>query len=280
MSSTRHDDHDHPVDGGIERDLPRLLSRRRALGGLLGVSGMALLASCGSSGTTTTTSRAAASPLRGGGETPVATGEIPTETAGPFPGNGSNGANVLTEAGVVRKDIRTSVGSASGTAEGVPLTIRLKVLDLSGTTSTPLEGAAVYLWHADRNGDYSMYSAAAADENYLRGVQVADADGMLEFTSVFPACYDGRWPHIHFEVYPTLDAATSSSNKLRTTQLALPQDVCDQVYAAAGYEQSVSTMSRVSLDSDMVFSDGYSLQMAKTTGSNAEGWTAELTVPV
>lgn len=263
MRSTDDDDH---VDGGIDHDLPRLLSRRRVLGGLLGVSGSALLAAC-----TATGSR---------GPSGTAAGEIPAETAGPFPANGSDGANVLTEAGVVRRDIRTSIGGASGTAEGVPLTVRLEVVELSGSTRTPLEGAAVYVWHTDRNGDYSLYSPAAAQENYLRGVQVADADGVVEFTSIFPACYPGRWPHIHLEVYPTLGAATSSARSLRTSQLALPQDACEQAYAAPGYEQSVRNLSRVSLDGDVSFSDGYALQLARTSGSNALGWTAELTVAV
>ena len=89
-----------------------------------------------------------------------------------------------------------------------------------------------------------MYSEAVADENYLRGVQEADDDGKLTFTTVFPACYAGRWPHIHFEVYESLDAATSASDKLRTSQLALPQDVCETVYATEGYEQSVSNLAQ------------------------------------
>ena len=125
---------------------------------------------------------------------------IPEETAGPFPGDGSNGPDVLAEADVVRSDIRTSIGSASGAADGVPLTIELTITD-TATGCTPLADAAVYLWHCDREGSYSMYSDGAEDENYLRGVQVTDADGRLSFTSIFPACYSGRWPHAHFEVY-------------------------------------------------------------------------------
>ena len=103
-----------------------------------------------------------------------------------------------------------------------------------------LAGAAVYVWHCDRDGEYSMYSDAVGDENYLRGVQEADEDGVVEFTSIFPACYAGRWPHIHFEVYPSLAEATSAGSKLRTSQIAIPQDVCEEVYGGAeGYEQSV-----------------------------------------
>jgi protocatechuate 3,4-dioxygenase beta subunit len=161
------------------------------------------------------------------------------------------------------------------------MTVKLKVYDLNGDDATPLAGAAIYLWHCDREGNYSMYDGDAEGENYLRGVQEAADDGTLEFTTIFPACYSGRWPHMHFEVYESLDAATSASNKLRTSQLALPQDVCETVYSTAeGYEQSVSNLSQVNLDSDGIFADGYSLQMAKVTGSVEEGYVATLNVPV
>ena len=109
------------------------------------------------------------------------------------------------------------------------------------------------------------------DENYLRGVQETDEDGWVEFTTIFPACYAGRWPHVHFEVYESLDAATSVSNKLRTSQLAFPQDVCDDVYATSGYESSVPNLAGVSLDSDGIFSDGYSLQLAIDEGQRRRG---------
>jgi protocatechuate 3,4-dioxygenase beta subunit len=72
-----------------------------------------------------------------------------------------------------------------------------------------------------------------------------------------PAAYSGRWPHIHFEVYPSLDAATTASGKLRTSQMALPEAACRQVYATEGYSQSLQNLSQTSLATDMVFSDGY-----------------------
>src|SRR6266540_2131246 len=115
-------------------------------------------------------------------------------------------------------DTSGSSGGSSGGSEGVPLTMKLRVLNLDDG-ATPYAGAAVYLWHCDRDGSYSMYSQEIADENYLRGVQAADDDGYVTFTSIYPAAYSGRWPHIHFEVYPSLEAATSASGKLRTTQL-------------------------------------------------------------
>ncbi|RYJ00959.1 MAG: hypothetical protein EON52_22500 [Actinomycetales bacterium] len=160
------------------------------------------------------------------------------------------------------------------------VTIRLKVYDLEGDDVTALAGAAVYLWHCDREGRYSMYDEEVADENYLRGVQETDASGRVEFTSIFPACYDGRWPHMHFEVYESLESATSYTNKLRTSQLALPEDVCADVYATDGYEASVDNLAGVSLDSDNVFSDGHSLQLATVTGSVDDGYTISLNIPV
>jgi protocatechuate 3,4-dioxygenase beta subunit len=164
-------------------------------------------------------------------------------------------------------------------AAGVPLTLRLTVLD-TGNGSVPYEGAAVYVWHCDQQGRYSLYSQGATEENYLRGVQAADADGVVEFSSIFPAAYQGRWPHVHFEVYPSIDAATSASGRLRTTQLALPEKESSDVYATSGYEASVANLAGTSLDTDMVFSDGYSLQLATVTGGVDEGMVARLTVPV
>jgi len=301
-----HEIEDH--DLGLSHDLPLLIDRqglernkrmgRRGMLAVFGAAGVAALAvSCGTDDTSTTSggSTPAGTPngppdqggagapgAAGGPETTVdvAEGEIPEETAGPYPGDGSNGVNVLTESGVVRSDLTTSFGDASGVAEGIPVTVKLKVYDLNGDDIAALSGAAVYLWHCDRDGNYSMYSEAVADENYLRGVQETDAQGRVEFTTIFPACYAGRWPHMHFEVYQSLDDATSYKRKLRTSQLALPQDVCDDVYATDGYEQSVSNLAAVSLDSDGIFSDGYSLQLAAVTGSVSDGYTVSLNIPV
>ncbi|SDM76804.1 Dioxygenase [Geodermatophilus siccatus] len=97
---------------------------------------------------------------------------------------------MLEQSGIVRSDIRSSFGEYSGTAQGVPMTLELTVSDLADG-GVPFEGVAVYVWHCTREGGYSLYSAGIEDQNHLRGVQVADADGLVRFTSVVPACYDG-----------------------------------------------------------------------------------------
>jgi protocatechuate 3,4-dioxygenase beta subunit len=268
-----HDQEPHEHDRGLSHDLPTLLSRRRALT-LLGGAGLAAaLAGCGVTGADGSPTASSAAGAATGGS------EIPEETAGPYPGDGSNGVNVLTESGIVRSDITGSFGSASAVAQGVPLTIRLRVLD-TANGSAGLRGAAVYLWHCDRDGRYSLYSEGLTQENYLRGVQETGGDGSARFTSIYPGAYSGRWPHVHFEVYPSLQAATTAAGKLRTSQLALPEAACRQVYATEGYGQSLQNLAQTSLDTDMVFGDGYSLQLATVTGSVAHGMTATLNVPV
>ena len=194
-----HDDptmnHDH--DRGLSFDMPKLISRRRALGLMAGGVTTAALAACGSSDTT----RPATTRTTDG------TARSRTRPAGPYPGDGSNGPNALTESGIVRSDITTSFGDASGVAEGVPTAIEMTLLDVAAG-GAPLAGAAVYVWHCDIDGRYSMYDEGVAGENYLRGVQESDGNGKVAFASIFPAAYAGRWPHIHFEVYESLAAAT------------------------------------------------------------------------
>jgi protocatechuate 3,4-dioxygenase beta subunit len=303
--SDHHHDGIEEHDLGLTHDLSRIAEQRRSLGrrgllGLFGGLGAVAVVGCATESDGSTSSATATTATGGPGGAPpggappggggavggdtgveVADGEIPEETAGPYPGDGSNGPDVLSESGVVRSDITTNFAGATGVATGVPVTVRLKVYDLDGEDATILEGAAIYLWHCDANGSYSMYDGDALDQNYLRGVQVADADGMVEFTTIFPACYSGRWPHMHFEVYPSVTEATSAENKLRTTQLAIPEAACHEVYGVVdGYESSVSTFAGISLDTDGIFSDGYSLQLAKVTGSATDGYTFNLSVPV
>ncbi|KRC86967.1 3,4-dioxygenase subunit beta [Terrabacter sp. Root85] len=286
-------------DRGLVYDLQTLVDRRRALTlfGGLGVAGALAACSTGtpsaastgsatSSSTSASTSSASTTSAAAGTSTATSGDtadpdlvEAPDETAGPYPGDGSNGQNVLDDSGIVRRDIRSSFGSSATTAQGVPLTVKLTVKDLA--TSSALVGAAVYVWHCDRDGNYSMYSQAAADENYLRGVQATDESGTATFTSIFPACYAGRWPHIHFEVYSKVSDATSSGPIVKTSQIALPQATCEAVYSTTGYEQSVGNLSQVSLQRDNVFGDDGGIhQLATMSGSASSGYTAALTIGV
>jgi protocatechuate 3,4-dioxygenase beta subunit len=160
------------------------------------------------------------------------------------------------------------------------MTLELVVTDLANG-GVPFEGVAVYVWHCTRRGGYSLYSEGVEDQNFLRGVQIADADGRVRFTSIFPGCYSGRWPHIHFEVYPDEASITDSTNAIATSQVALPQDASDAVYATSGYERSVGNLAELSLESDNVFGDdGGASQLGTATGSVRDGYTVTLAVGV
>lgn len=292
--------HDH--DRGLQHDLEQLaaLKRRRRVLGLMLSGGAVLLAGCGgddSSGSTSTTSTTGSTGSSGSSSGGSSSGSSSSdtcsaaaeETAGPYPSDGSNTvngqvSNVLSESGIVRSDIRTSVGSASGVADGVPTTLTLTLLN-SNNLCQPLSGYAIYLWHCTRDGNYSLYSSSVRDENFLRGVQVADANGQVTFQTIFPGCYSGRYPHIHFEIYPSLSMATLYTNKVLTSQIALPRDVCSTVYnGATGYSASVSNLAGVTIASDNVFGDNTTAQMTAMTaamsGSVAAGYTGTLTIGV
>jgi protocatechuate 3,4-dioxygenase beta subunit len=273
MTPTPDPDNDAYVrevhDKGLAFDLGTM-SRRRMLAVLGGTGAMAVAGG--------------AVLLGGNAEAEAATiscaEEVESETAGPFPADGSNGIDVRTVSGVVRSDIRRSFGASTTKAGGVPLHFSLLVRDLD---CKPLAGAAVYVWHCDREGRYSLYSSGVTEENYLRGIQVTDRFGRVSFTSIFPACYTGRWPHIHFEVYSSLTDATSGAGPIRkTSQIAFPEEIADRVYAEApGYEQSVTNMGRITLASDMVFGDDLAArEMATVAGDPRFGYVALLAITV
>lgn len=281
-------------DLGLKADLAMWLrspmDRRKVL--KMGVVGIGiLLAGCGNetatsvpatANTATNPTATAGSAATNGNTTEACVGEIPQETAGPYPADGSNASrqslNALVLSGIVRQDIRTSLGTGN-VAAGIPCTVELTLVNAKDNC-TPLANHAIYLWHCNRDGNYSMYSQGVTDEDYLRGVQATDANGKATFTTIFPACYSGRWPHVHFEMYPSLDKATTSANALHTSQLALPQDVCETVYATDGYSASVRNLSQLSLATDNIFSDGYDKQMATVTGDTTNGYTAKLIIGI
>lgn len=308
MHSDNHDQAGHDPAGmedhdrGLAHDLQvmsaQIMERRRVLG-LFATAGVtALIAGCGSgsddsssSGTTTTTSTSTGTTTTSGSTTTTSTSTSsdtciadPAETSGPYPGDGTNSAsgstsNVLTQSGIVRSDIRASFISSTTVASGVLMTITLTVVNVNSSCAA-LSGYAVYLWHCDSNGLYSLYSAPT--ESYLRGVQVTDANGQVTFTTIFPGCYDGRYPHMHFEVFTSLANATTGRNATLTSQLALPRDICTTVYASGGYSGSTANLAKVTTSSDGVFGDNTAAQIAamtpSMTGSVADGYAATVTI--
>jgi len=273
------DAHDHGLAADLEAMMNMGSTRRSSLRWLLAGAASLPFAACGG-GSGSATSQSSSTGTSGSGACSV----IPEETGGPYPGDGTNSnasgiVNVLTQTGVVRTDIRSSFNGASGTAAGVPLTVKLKIVNANSSCGAA-GNFAVYLWHCDREGRYSLYSSGVTDQNYLRGVQEADADGNLSFTTIFPGCYDGRMPHVHFEVYRSLAQSTSASNRIKTSQFTFPMATLNEVYATAGYSSSATNLTHISYASDNIFSDGYSLQLGTMSGNVTDGYVVTLTVAI
>ncbi|APA68133.1 dioxygenase family protein [Janthinobacterium sp. 1_2014MBL_MicDiv] len=279
--------HDHGLASDLEMMAALAAERRQVLRWLLaGAAGLPLI-SCGGGSDAGTTAVAGSGAGTVATPTVPATGAcavIPEETGGPYPADGTNThggsiVNVLNLSGVVRSDIRASFNGATGVAAGVPLTINLQLLNASGGCAS-LAGYAIYLWHCDRDGLYSLYSSGVTAQNYLRGVQETDSAGALSFTTIFPGCYAGRMPHVHVEVYPSLAKAAGAASRIKTSQFTFPMATLNEAYTASGYTASVRNLAQISYATDNVFSDGTSLQMATVTGSATDGYVVTLSIAV
>ena len=260
--------HDHPE--GLRADLPRLIGRRGMLAGLVG-GGAALALLAGRGG----------AEVMGTGPDGAQCVAIPAEMAGPFPADGTNVragqvVNILTEAGVIREDIRPSIGGLRPVAAGVPMRLELRLVDVRRGCA-PLAGRAVYLWQCDAEGVYSLYGAT--DRNYLRGVAISDAEGRVRMVTVVPGTYPGRWPHFHFEVFADAAAAVGGAEAVLTSQFALPEEACRAAYAAQDiYRDSLPALDRLTLAGDMVFRNGTAAQkaaqMLRVAGDAGTGFIA------
>jgi protocatechuate 3,4-dioxygenase beta subunit len=232
-------------------------------------------------------------PPRPPGSDPHGPGPPPPGAIRPGPGPGPPGSgrgrnasvpNILAAPGIVRRDIRASFDTSSTVAAGVPLRLELTLLDIS-RGCRPLADSAVYVWSCNRDGDYSLYGRGIEHENYLRGVQFTDRDGRVAFATIFPACYSGRYPHLHLEIFKqgarSLDAAT----RVLTTQLTAPREVCARVYATApGYARSAAQFKGMLPSEDMVFASSspaeLTLQTLAITGDSGAGFSGQATLGI
>ena len=254
--------HDH--DLGLQHDLGAFLNRRRALALVASASAIGALSALGRGRIFPTAQAEAIAKASDGRECLL----DPTETEGPFPGDGSNNAhgalaNVLKSSGIVRRDMRTNIAKTAIAAEGQAFDLEITLVNVRQACA-PLAGHAIYLWHCDALGRYSIYDLPNA--SYLRAVGVTDEAGKAVFTTIFPGCYPERYPHIHFEVYASVERATSYKNRLLTSQIAMPADACRAIYAASKrYGASAANFTSVRVERDDVFADSTPRQIAAQT---------------
>ena len=136
------------------------------------------------------------------------------------------------DADSIRSDIRED-------REGTRLRLAIRVRDAD--SCEPLKNAVVDLWHCDALGSYSGFEAASGggpggggrtdDEKYLRGAQVTNADGIVEFVTVYPGWYQGRTVHIHGKVH--VDNQTAADHPVLLRRQGLRARVRGQSLLAA-----------------------------------------------
>ena len=187
-----------------------------------------------------------------------------SETEGPFP--------TKSPSSLVRSNIVSD-------RTGVPLTIGITVQNVNAGC-TALQGAIVDIWHCDKDGNYSEYGGSGMQPanytsvHFLRGRQMTDTGGKVNFTSVFPGWYNGRATHIHVHVY------NASGQSLLVTQIAFPEGADSavvQVAASTGYKGMNGYTYNAN---DNVFSDGTSNEMSVVSGSVSGGFSLSHTIKV
>lgn len=192
-----------------------------------------------------------------------------SETQGPYPL-----LTVLDNPNMVRRDITEG-------KSGIPLSLTLKVVDFDNGCA-PVPGAIVYIWHCDASGEYSGYNVTQngnhAGETFLRGVQLADANGRVNFRTIFPGWYTGRYTHIHIQVYAPNVALSSTGSALITTQLTFPAATIQAVYNFSTLYPHGQNTSVPTWQSDQVFGNGIGSELAPTSGTVLSGFAAGLVI--
>jgi protocatechuate 3,4-dioxygenase beta subunit len=234
----------------------RRLDRREAIR-IIGAAGVAAVAAaCGGSdtapsavGSTTTTGTGASG---GTSSTNEACAAAPNETAGPYP----------SKSDIFRSDIREN-------RSGVPLALAIRVINVSNACA-PLANANVEIWQCDAAGNYSEYGTQTS-QTYLRGIQTTDANGQVNFMTIYPGWYQGRATHIHIEV-------TVNGRSVKVTQIAFPETINAAVYATSVYASRGNNPT--SNLQDGIFADSLSSELVTPSGNPAAGYSASYQVGV
>ena len=250
-----------------DQPVGQVLTRRDALK-LLGFGGAALLASCAAPSTTS-----APVPTAGVGaaEAPTAAGAAldcivrPELTIGPY----------FVDDQLNRSDIRSEPSDHS-VKEGVPLTLNINIASVGNSSCSPIEGVQVDIWHCDANGVYSGVSDQSFDttgQKFLRGYQVTNANGNVQFLTIYPGWYSGRAVHIHFTI--RTPSAENAAYQF-TSQFFFDDALTDQVHALPPYASKGPRDTRNA--NDNIFNRGGEQLLLNLQGDAANGLTGTMTI--
>jgi protocatechuate 3,4-dioxygenase beta subunit len=253
-----------------DKPFGQILSRRDALR-VLGIGSAAFLAACAAPEGTATLAPTGAS-------TPVASTQVsstastvldcvvqPELTIGPY----------FVDEQLERSDIRTD-SSDNTVKEGVPLTLTINVASVSNNSCTPIEGAQVDIWHCDAQGEYSGVSDPGSDttgQDFLRGYQRTDANGAIQFQTIYPGWYSGRAVHIHFTIRTQ---GADGGDYQFTSQFFFDDTLTDQVHALEPYASKGQRDARNS--NDNIFSAGGDQLLLNLQGDTTSGFTGSMSI--
>jgi protocatechuate 3,4-dioxygenase beta subunit len=248
-----------------DRPVGQILTRRDALK-LLGVGSVSFLAACAAPAATSTIVPTVAS-TPGTSVTSSALDCVvrPELTIGPY----------FVDGQLNRPDIRSDPSDGS-VKEGVPLTININISNVSNNSCSPLEGAQVDMWHCDAQGVYAGVSDQGFDttgQQFLRGYQLTDGTGKVQFLTIYPGWYSGRAVHIHFTIRTT---ATDGSDYQFTSQFFFDDTLTDQVHAQEPYASKGQRDTRNADDS--IYNGGGDQLLLNLEGDNTNGYTSTFNV--
>lgn len=273
-----------------DRPVGRILSRREVLA-LFGAAGITALVGCAppaknnASSVAASTSSPATEPTTAAARLPtseptlaateVATAEVaslpacvvsPAMTEGPY----------FVDERLNRSDIRAN--TSDGTVkEGTPLELTLRAFRVNGGC-TPLAGAMVDIWHCDALGIYSDVtdrSFNTVGQDFLRGYQMTDANGVARFTTIYPGWYPGRAVHIHFKVRGTNAAG---QNYEFTSQFFFDDALSEQVFSQGIYAQKGTGFLRNAQDN--IYRSGNGDRTTLTLTSTSSGYAGTFDIGI
>jgi protocatechuate 3,4-dioxygenase beta subunit len=174
-----------------------------------------------------------------------------------------------------RSDIRFEPADSS-VKRGALLTLVIGVFNVSSKSCTPLEGAQVDVWHCDAQGHYSGVDVPGFDSRgliFLRGYQLTDSKGRVQFKTIYPGWYSGRTVHIHVMIRTT---GAEGQRYEFVSQLFFNDILTDRVHKLKPYKRRGPRNTRNA--DDKIYSNKGQQLLLDVTGNATSGYIARINI--